>query len=110
MISLSADKATEAVLCQADELAEVRDTVGKVMGFFVPLNVFSARLYVENHHSHDYVRIFCARFRGDFNHRTLRQIYERLKTLTGDHAANAKLQEYIDQRTKEEEDGFSSRQ
>ena len=45
MTSLTADAAMAAVLGQVNELAEIRDASGKVIGFFAPVAIEHARNY-----------------------------------------------------------------
>jgi hypothetical protein len=47
MTSLVADDAMLAVLGQAKGLAEIRDSNGKVIGFFAPVALEKAHLYAE---------------------------------------------------------------
>lgn len=107
MICLTTDKATEAFLSQTNELAEIRDTSGNPMGFFVPVDVYKAKLYVENQHSYDFVKMLCGDIRKQVDHQTLRQIYEHLKTLTDDHAANADLHRNIERLMQEDRDEWA---
>jgi hypothetical protein len=107
MISLNTDQATQAFLCQTNELAEIRDCSGKVMGFYVPIDVYKAKLEVHNHHTVDFVKTFCGQHRTVLDHRTLRQIFEHLKTLTDNHAANANLQGHIDRMIQEDRDEWT---
>ena len=45
MISLIADDKMQATLSQVKELAEIRDSSGKVIGFFAPLALPDAQFY-----------------------------------------------------------------
>ncbi len=45
MTTLTADDAMLAVLGQASELAEIRDTTGTVVGFFAPVAIDRAPLF-----------------------------------------------------------------
>lgn len=47
MIHLTADEAMVTVLRQANELAEIRDASGTVIGFFAPVAMERARLYAQ---------------------------------------------------------------
>jgi hypothetical protein len=45
MISLTVDDKMQAILSQAKELAEIRDSKGHVIGFFAPLALPDAQFY-----------------------------------------------------------------
>jgi hypothetical protein len=47
MITLTVDEKTLALLRQADELAEIRDASGAVVGFFTPVEMEKARQYAD---------------------------------------------------------------
>jgi hypothetical protein len=45
--SITADAATQATLNQLDQLTEIRDTQGRVLGFFAPADRLNQLLYLE---------------------------------------------------------------
>jgi hypothetical protein len=47
MISLVADEAMLAVLRHANEVAEIRDSAGAIIGFFAPVSLEHAHLYAK---------------------------------------------------------------
>jgi hypothetical protein len=106
MISLTADDTVRAVLSQAKELAEVRDSAGKVIGFFVPTDVYKARLFAEASRNTDFVKILQGECLTKTAH-TTRQVFEHLKSLTEDDATRADLQEKIDHLMEEDKDFLS---
>jgi hypothetical protein len=107
MIPLTVDETGRKLLDQAAELAEVRDSAGKVIGFFVPANLYKVRLFAEASRNTDYVKLFQGEYVTQTVH-TTRQVFERLKSLTEDETERADLQEKID-RFKDEDKDFLSR-
>ncbi len=96
MITITADAALLATLRQADGPAQVRDTNGNVVGFFAPV----APEHAEAAARTDWEELDRrARSTGG---RTLKEIFQRLQTLTTDEAVRGRLQKKIDQMTEDE--------
>lgn len=96
MITITADAALLAVLRQADGPAEVRDADGNVVGIFAPVAPEHAKAAARTDWEELERR---ARSTGG---RTLKQIFQRLQTLTSDEAVRSRLQMKIDQMTEDE--------
>ncbi len=96
MITITADAALLAALRQADGPAEVRDADGNVVGIFAPVAPEHAKAAARTDWEELERR---ARSTGG---RTLKQIFQRLQTLTSDEAVRSRLQMKIDQMTEDE--------
>lgn len=97
MITITVDAALLATLRQADGPAEVRDADGNVVGIFAPV----APEHAEAAARTDWEEL--ERRARSTGGRTLKEIFQRLQTLTADEAVRADLQRKIDQMTKDEE-------
>lgn len=102
MFQLTADDTTRDKLTQASELAEIRDSSERVVGYFVPVGVRKARVLAEAPDQVDSVEIVRGRAKHQVGY-TTRQVFEYLKTRTTDPRDLADLQEQIDRRRAEED-------
>jgi hypothetical protein len=81
MIQLTANEATLAVLSQAvNDLAEIRDTDGKVIGYFAPVALDDARLYADVAAHYDAAEMKRRKEDGSPG-RTTAEVLERLQSL-----------------------------
>jgi len=97
MVTLTADKALLALLRKANGPAEIRDPDGNFVGFFTPAADERTVQRTEAEWADLHRR---ARARGGH---TLKEIFQRMQTLTTDESERADLQEKIDR--MDEEDG-----
>jgi hypothetical protein len=99
MTTLTADNALVALLRQANDLAEVRDTFGNLVGYFAPVGGEQARLSAQA----------ASRRRARINQAeadrqagavekgyTTKEVFEHFQSLTEDEKERAYLQQKID--------------
>ncbi len=96
MVTLTADAALLAVLRNANGPAEIRDSDGNIVGLFTP--AADEHAVVRTQEEWEELRRRAQRTGG----RTLKEIFQRMQTLTTDEAVRARLQKQIDQMTEEE--------
>ncbi len=101
MITLTADDGMLAILSQANDLVEIRDANGKVIGFFAPIAFKDAQDYAKAAALFDRAEIERRKASKEKGH-TTREVFEQLKSLTTDAEMQADLQEKIDLLKKEE--------
>jgi hypothetical protein len=106
MISLTIDDTSRVRLNQPRELAEERDNDGNVIGFFVPTNLYKARLHIEAFRNTDFVKIFQGNYVTSTGH-TTRQVFERLNCLTDNEAELTHLQEKNNRFIEDDKDFLS---
>jgi hypothetical protein len=95
MTSVIADEKMSSVLSQLTTLSEVRDTHGKIIGFFAPAPLENSELRIEvaAHVTPEEIqRRKAARLPGF----TTREVFERLKSLTADEPTQNYLQKLIE--------------
>lgn len=90
MVTLTADAALLAILRQANGPAEIRDADGNFVGFFTPAGDESAVVRSEEELAEMHRR---AQAKGG---RTLKEIFQRMQSLTADESDRTFLQEKID--------------
>ena len=96
MVTLTADAALLAILRIATGPAEIRDADGNIVGLFTPAADENA--LVRTQEEWEELRRRAQRTGG----RTLKEIFQRMQTLTTDEAVRARLQKQIDGMTEEE--------
>ena len=97
MITLTADAALLAVLRKANGPAQIQDEDGNFVGFFTPAaDEKTIRRTPEEWAELD------RRARNKGGH-TLKEIFQRMQTLTTDEAVRARLQKHIDRMDEDEE-------
>jgi hypothetical protein len=97
MVTLTADAALLSVLRKANGPAEIRDADGNFVGFFTPAADEKTigrteEEWAELHH----------RAQSTGGH-TLREIFQRMQSLTTDESVRARLQKQIDQMAEEDQ-------
>jgi hypothetical protein len=107
MTSLTANADLLALLGQVKELAVVRNDSGKVVGFFLPRDLYKAAVHAEAVRNADLVRVFRGQITVWTGHST-RQVFERLQSLAeDDEASRMDLQQKIDRIVEEDRQQFS---
>ncbi len=96
MVTLTADAALLAVLRKASGPAEIRDADGNIVGLFTPATDENAVVRTQEEWAELHRR---AQGTGG---RTLKEIFQRMQSLTTDEAVRARLQKQIDRMTEEE--------
>jgi hypothetical protein len=95
MTSLIADEGMLTILSQAKELTEIRDSSGKVIGFFAPVALENAHIYAKIAAGIDPLEI---QRRKEWKEPgvSTREVFEHLKSLTKDAQMREYLQAKID--------------
>jgi hypothetical protein len=101
MVTLTADADLLAILRKANGPAEIRDADGNMVGFFTPAGAENAVGRTEEEWEE------LRRRAQSTGGRTLKEIFQRMQSLTTDESERADLQEKIDR--MEEEDGCDTR-
>jgi hypothetical protein len=95
MTSLTADGDMLAVLSQVKDLAEIRDSSGKVIGFFAPIAIENAKAYANAAAHIDPMEIARQKSLNDKGKNT-REVFVHLLSLTKKEEERAYLQKKID--------------
>jgi hypothetical protein len=102
MTQLVVDDAMLTILSQAKGLAEVRDGLGRLVGFYAPAGTQNARLYAQAASRIDPEEIKRRKAEPGPYH-TTREVFEHPKSQTQDEQTRAYLQNKIDRLTERDE-------
>jgi len=95
MTHLIADDAMLAILARANEIAEIRDTSGHVVGFYAPASGPQAQAPLESI-ARAYLSELHRRAQNQEPGRTTREVFEHLLAMTVDETSRAYLRKKIE--------------